>query len=606
MIPKFSSLKIKFTLIAISIGLISFGVAAILANLWTAKEFEKTYQEKAIFLGTLIIHDLETAMVSTIHGTIQEILRIYQTYDDLHELRVFNLKGEEVFVKEKAPSEAGVDEALRTGRLIHSHKVINKKQVASYIIPIKNNPKCHNCHGKGEFLRGALLLSFPLEEMERDIARQMKRFSVLFGVIAIGICIVTISSVNRLFLKPLSHIQKGTEAIGKGEFQYQIPVQSKDEIGTLADNFNRMAQLLQGKNEMLWEQVRLLSRSQKEWRETFDSITDLIAVIDKDFNITRANRAFHEYFTISPYAEINKKCHELLGTCHESECLHIKSMENRRPASSELHDAKTGKILQVSFFPYFSPEGDSLGSIFIGKDITEKKENDMRLIMNERLAALGEMASGIAHEINNPLATIAACTEALLNRMEKEKIDSILFQSYLRIIEEEIDRCKSITTSMLSFVRKVDNEKKGVIINEALDRAIEMVTFQGRLKNVVYLKNFQTEMPQVQGNESELRQVFLTIIVNALDAMEDKGTLTIETGTEGNTVFVKISDTGPGIPSDLIGRIFDPFFTTKSEKGGTGLGLSIAKRIVQENNGRIDVASEEGKGTTFTIILPIS
>jgi len=158
---------------------------------------------------------------------------------------------------------------------------------------------------------------------------------------------------------------------------------------------------------------------------------------------------------------------------------------------------------------------------------------------------------------------------------------------------------------MLSFVRKTDNEKKGVNINEVLDRTIEMITFQGRLKDVVYLRNFQTEMPQVQGNEGEMRQVFLATIVNALDAMQDKGTLTIETRTDGNVVLVKISDTGHGIPAGLMNRIFDPFFSTKSEKGGTGLGLPIAKKIIEENHGEIDVISEEGKGATFTITLPI-
>jgi two-component system NtrC family sensor kinase len=281
------------------------------------------------------------------------------------------------------------------------------------------------------------------------------------------------------------------------------------------------------------------------------------------------------------------------------------SVEERRPMTREIHGQQTGKIFEVSISPYHSAEGNFIGSVAIIKDVTEKKENEMRSMMSERFVALGEMASGIAHELNNPLATIAACTEALLNRMEKEKIGSILFESYLKMIEEEINRCKSITTGLLSFVRKADNEKKDVDINEALDGAIEMVAFQGRLRNVVYLRNFKTEMPQVKGNESELRQAFLTIIVNALDAMDDRGTLTIETGTMENTVFTKISDTGFGIPSGLINRIFDPFFSTKSEKGGTGLGLSIAKKIIEENHGKIDVISEKGSGATFTITLPI-
>jgi two-component system NtrC family sensor kinase len=226
-------------------------------------------------------------------------------------------------------------------------------------------------------------------------------------------------------------------------------------------------------------------------------------------------------------------------------------------------------------------------------------------MMSERLAALGEMASGIAHEINNPLATIAACTEALLNRMEKEKIGSILFENYLRIIQDEINRCKNITNNMLSFVKKRHDGKQNVEINEVLDKTLEMVNFQGRLKDVDVVRQYQDEVPMIYSNEGDLRQAFLSIIANAVDAMEGKGTLIIETGSNGNSISIKIGDTGPGIPPHLINRIFDPFFTTKSEKGGTGLGLPIADKIIKENNGKIEVASEERKGTTFTITLPI-
>ena len=191
----------------------------------------------------------------------------------------------------------------------------------------------------------------------------------------------------------------------------------------------------------------------------------------------------------------------------------------------------TGKIFEVSSFPYSSSEGERTGSVVILKDITQKKESEMGLIMNERLAALGQMASGIAHEINTPLATIAACNEGLLCRVEKENIGSLLFRSYLKIIEEEIERCKKITTGMLSFVRRSDLEKKEIDVNEVLDKTLDMVSFQGRLKEVEILKNFQRMMPKVLGNDGELMQVFLSIVVNALDAMQDKGTLTLETGT---------------------------------------------------------------------------
>lgn len=604
--PRFISLKIKFTLITFFVGFVSFSVAAILANQWMPNEFEKAYRQKAFLIWTHVIDDIEAAMVTKIHGDIPKVLGIYRAHRDVKELRLFNLGGQEVFAeKDKNPSELGVGETLRTGELIHIERKIDKIPVTSYIIPVKNKPECHSCHGERQSLRGALLVSFSLEDMNRDIARQRNIFLIIFALMSLGICILSIVAVNSLFLKPLSQIQKGTEAIGGGHFDYQIPNGPKDEIGVLTENLNEMARILHGKNEDLWEQFRLVSRSQKEWQETFDAITDLICVIDKDFNIVKANRAFHEYFSLSPHEEMSKKCHQLLGTCHGADCLHIKGMENGKPLSSEIYEAKTGKILQLSFFPYFSSEGHPLGSILVGKDITEKRESQMRLIMNERLTALGQMASGVAHEINNPLATISACTEGLIKRIEKGQINVSLFENYLKIIDEEVKRGRDIVESILSFVRKRAGEKNDIDINETLEKTLDLIGFQGRLRDVEILRNYLAEMPTIKANEGELRQVFLSIMGNALDAMEDRGKLILETNINGdNEIVIKISDMGPGIPSSLINRIFEPFFTTKSAMGGTGLGLAIANRIIKENRGRIEVSSEEGKGTTFIVTLP--
>ena len=252
----------------------------------------------------------------------------------------------------------------------------------------------------------------------------------------------------------------------------------------------------------------------------------------------------------------------------------------------------------------FGESGEPIRMIGTVQDITERKENELRVIVSERLAALGQMASGIAHEINNPLAAIAACAEGLLNRIKKGRVDPELFNNYLEIIGEEVKRSKNITTGMLSFVREKTYEKNDVNINDILEKTIELIHFQGRLKEVKVIKNYKV-IPVIQRSEGELKQVFLSIILNSLDAMEDRGMLILETGVEDNKVFIKVADSGSGIPSDLIGRIFDPFFTTKSEKGGTGLGLSIANKLITDSNGTIEVTSPQGKGTVFKINLPM-
>ena len=158
---------------------------------------------------------------------------------------------------------------------------------------------------------------------------------------------------------------------------------------------------------------------------------------------------------------------------------------------------------------------------------------------------------------------------------------------------------------MLSFVRKTVYEKKNVDIKHILEQSLEIIGFQGRLEGITLVKNYDESMPSVLASEGELKQVFLIIITNALDAMTTGGTLTITTGMEGGRASISIADTGAGIPSDNIKKIFEPFFTTKSEKGGIGLGLSIVHKIITNHDGTIDVSSEVGKGSSFKITLPV-
>ncbi len=610
---RFFSLKAKFTIIAVSVGLVCFGITAFLSHQYSRMRFEMRYQEKALLIWTHIIHDLESAMISRSHASLLRLPRIYRPFA-VEEIRFFNPDGREALGSTAASPDPQVMETLKTGKQAHYYKTINDHEAAAYVIPIRNKPECFDCHGEAKDLRGALLLSLSLRDMKRSFAQQSLLYLALLGLIGLAISSSTLLTVNRLLLRPLDLLKRRTEALEKGDFEYRVGGSSRDEMGVLNDNFDRMARTMQSsfkvieeRNRELKEQYSLVSRSQKEWQETFDSITDSIAVIDRDFHIYKANRAFREFFSLPPDGPVEEKCFELLGSCLPARCPCDTEHQGRNPFTEEIHDARRGRMLQVTHFPSFSPDGDFSGFICIAKDITEAKEKEMQLIMTERLAALGEMASGIAHEIGNPLATIGACAEGLLRRVGKEKIDLPLFQSYLQVIQEEIARCKQITTSMLSFVRKAPPEKQDLNVHEVLDRTLDMISFHRKSHNVEILKLYQEYLHPVSWNEGELRQVLLAIIVNALDAMDakqERGTLTLETGSGDGKVFIRISDTGSGIPPEISDKIFDPFFSTKSERGGTGLGLTIARRILEENKGKIDLTSEPGKRSAFTITLP--
>lgn len=355
------------------------------------------------------------------------------------------------------------------------------------------------------------------------------------------------------------------------------------------------------------EALHAVGQSKKEWQDTFDSITDLISIHDKEFRIIKANKAFSANLGLRPTDIINRKCYELLhhgAVTPIAGCPHARTLRERTPASEEVYDNRSKKTFNVTTYPYFSPGGEIIGTIHIARDITEDKQREMRMIMRERLVSLGQMASGIAHEINNPLESLMICAELLLTRVATDRYDHALFEKYLKVIDEEVLRCRDITRNMLSFARQTSSEMKRVDLHEALQKTIELIGYQGRLKHVQLSVQYHPQGVSVLGNESELRQVFLAILVNALDAMKNRGALSIDTRVNDGMASVAIRDDGPGIEPEDVQKIFLPFFTTKGGKGGTGLGLSIAQQIIVNHNGVIAVESTPGRGAVFTIKLP--
>lgn len=260
-----------------------------------------------------------------------------------------------------------------------------------------------------------------------------------------------------------------------------------------------------------------------------------------------------------------------------------------------------------------SVEGEDVTHVItLGEDISERKKLEESLATNEKLASIGKFAAGIAHEINNPLAAISGCVEGLLLRSKDATLLQVPtfedFPDYLRIVEDEITRCKGIINNLLDFSRSRGILQEEIRINETLEQTLQLLSHHKEFKKIKVLKQFDSHCPAVLGNSGELRQVFLAMAINAMDAMNESGTLTVRTGNEirneQNFAWIQFQDTGIGIPQENINRIFDPFFTTKPIGKGTGLGLSICYGIVRSHNGFINVESEVGKGSTFHIYVP--
>lgn len=254
----------------------------------------------------------------------------------------------------------------------------------------------------------------------------------------------------------------------------------------------------------------------------------------------------------------------------------------------------------------------SIRSLLVDVDraVAQKKKLDQQLIQSQKLASVGELSSGIAHEINNPLAIIGQEIEWVKHLLKEDEAsqgsNSTELSDSFREIARQVDRCKEITHKLLDFARKSEPLVQHTDLNRLVEDMARLVDREAVLKQIQIVRAYQADLPFVQTDGPLLRQVVLNLLTNAVFAIGENGTITVETRNSGrNAVEVLVKDTGCGIPQEDLGKIFDPFFTTKPQGQGTGLGLSICHGIVTRLGGEIQVESELQKGSVFKIRLPI-
>ncbi|HEV8600627.1 MAG TPA: ATP-binding protein [Gemmatimonadales bacterium] len=246
--------------------------------------------------------------------------------------------------------------------------------------------------------------------------------------------------------------------------------------------------------------------------------------------------------------------------------------------------------------------------ITIGEDVTESREVQLRILQSEKLAAVGQLAAGVMHEINNPLATIGACVAAIEARLG-ESADSTV-REYLEIIDKEVDRCTRIVDGLLDFSRpKESAPKRPADANALVERTLFLLKHHQRFRRINVARELTSGLPPVLVNDEQMIQVLMALMLNGVDAMEDGGVLTVRSrphSQRSDEVLIEVADTGHGIPAADLQKIFEPFYTTKPPGRGTGLGLSICYGIVEQHMGRLEVESLPGFGSTFRVYLPVA
>ncbi len=371
------------------------------------------------------------------------------------------------------------------------------------------------------------------------------------------------------------------------------------------------------------EAERILSESEMKYRTLFESSRDAImTVFPPDWKFTSGNPA-----TVSMFGASNEAEFTSLGPWDVS--------PEYQP-DGQLSSVKAAKMIQTAmnkgshFFEWTHKKingpdfpatvlltriilAGSTGLQATVRDISELEQAEVenkkitqQLMQSEKMAAMGQLASGVAHEINNPLGVILGFAQGMKNRVKENDAFFLPVQS----IEREAKRCRELVRELLAFARLDKLESKVCDLNGVIKDALSIVETQTKVRGVELVQNFSAEIPCLSVNSNQIQQVIINLCNNAIDAMDNGGTLTVTTRTppsDNGDRFVEISvaDTGVGIPQKRLSRIFEPFYTTKEVGKGTGLGLSLVYEIVNRHGGMIDVHSELGKGTDFVVMIPV-
>jgi signal transduction histidine kinase len=360
-----------------------------------------------------------------------------------------------------------------------------------------------------------------------------------------------------------------------------------------------------------------LERKKQEIQDILNGIMDLLAVVSPDYRIIYVNRVFGDYFDIA-HPE-GKHCYEVFrgasGPCVV--CPLRTALQTGRPDRTSYIDTRTDRNLhfEVVASPMFDDKGQVRTVLVSKRDVTMEKEYQAKYYQAEKMATIGLLAAGVAHEINNPLAAISGFSEALKRRipalgtqLKKNADKAILedFTDYTTTILEECNRCRDIVGNLLSFSSQKTCKFNTIDRNSLVTDSLKILHHQIKLRPGINLVLDLDPMPvTIRGAQGELKQVLLNLVLNAMDAIEAAGNITIRTRLErpGHAALI-VEDTGQGIPPETLGKLFIPFFTTKTKGHSIGIGLSICYNIIQHHGGEILVCSESGKGSIFKVMLP--
>ncbi len=496
------------------------------------------------------------------------------------DIGIFKLDGREAFSEKPVPGEAAeAPRVMEKNEISSFRKAVSTMNSAGFFdqgkmsysqyVPLKAEGACVSCHKKENEILGVLKIRLSAEgdfELLNYVQKLIWAFGFIVFLPAVGLLIA--GAIMKEKSRTYGQLQKSNENLSR---TYNELNETKHYLQMILDNsraiivttdtdgriveFNKEAEKLleYGKNEVAGKNVLMLYENPVQRADLLNEI-------------------------------------EPLGD-------DVWAVKNREV----ILRSKSGKVYHISLTlsSMLNDKGKLIGTVGVGKDITEQKMLQFKLLQSEKLAGIGTLASGIAHEINNPLAGVLGMAEAIL-----DEDDMSVIKSYTDDIIKYTVNASNIVKELSSYSRSTHNAGNSTVnLATAIEDSLKMARHSESFKSIELVTDLNKDCTII-ANSGELQQIFVNLTVNAIHAMGDKGTLTLKCHREGTFVRAEVADTGSGIPDENLNQIFDPFFTTKPPGKGTGLGLYVVYKIVTKHKGSIEVRSRVGQGTTFILKFP--
>jgi len=579
--------------------------------------------EASAGMSRVMVDALRSSMLAGQPHLLDEAVRDLARQKDIERVLLLNHEGDVKVTSDPAFEGRNIDrESEGTCKVCHvrpGHAPASRAVVASdrgrrvfrAMSAIPNDPDCHACHDPSAPNNGILLMDLAVDASDRRYLAGMGGMVGLATVMALLTVGVLVLLLRQMVHKPLDAVVNVSQRVAAGDLGARVPVAASGEFGVLADRVNRMT-------DHLANSIQTVDAHRRELQSILDSVDDEIVVLDRDLRVVAVNEAF--------VARSGSRSAELTGrTCREvatggwpcasdqpGGCPIEKVFETgqlHKGIVSRVGSDGEERVLEIHASPVRGAEGEIRHAVEVRRDISERRQLQASIAHSERLASLGLLASGISHEINNPLGAISASVEGLRRRLPEvgglsdEARGSLA--SALELIGKEVDRGREITHRLLRVARPERLSRSFVDPNRVVEDIVAILGHDIRRTGVRADLDLGTGLPPLLGDESRLSQVVMNVTLNAIQAMEARGgLLRITTRPEEGGVRITVDDEGCGISPEYLGKIYEPFFTTKPVGKGTGLGLFITHRIVSEMGGSVSVRSQAGKGTSLTLWLP--